>query len=127
MYRIHNCFKIAHFSHTVCQARYHFGKKQINRLTSFLITDPLSWQRMKPSQPSFSYASFQGMDPTFIRSSSGHLLMLLFGFRCIFTATDAIFCAKFVSIIHSLKTPNFSTLICFDRVSSIFVLFDIQV
>jgi len=36
--------------------------------------------------------------------------------RCIFTATDAIFCAKFVSIIHSLKTPNFSTLICFDRI-----------
>merc|ERR1719357_908971 len=36
--------------------------------------------------------------------------------RCIFTSTDAIFCAKFVSIIHSLKTPNFSTLICFDRI-----------
>ena len=37
--------------------------------------------------------------------------------RCIFTANDAIYCAKFVQVIHSLKTPNFSTLICFDRVS----------
>lgn len=40
--------------------------------------------------------------------------------RCIFTATDAIYCAKFVHVIHMLKTPNFSTLICFDRVSSQF-------
>ena len=39
--------------------------------------------------------------------------------RCIFTATDAIYCAKFVHVIHMLKTPNFSTLICFDRVSFI--------
>ena len=36
--------------------------------------------------------------------------------RCIFTASDAIYCAKFVHVIHMLKTPNFSTLICFDRV-----------
>ena len=36
--------------------------------------------------------------------------------RCIFTANDAIYCAKFVQVIHLLKTPNFSTLICFDRV-----------
>lgn len=37
--------------------------------------------------------------------------------RCIFTAIDAYYCAKFVQVIHLLKTPNFSTLICFDRVS----------
>ena len=36
--------------------------------------------------------------------------------RCIFTANDAIYCAKFVKVIHMLKTPNFSTLICFDRI-----------
>merc|ERR1712223_1627554 len=36
--------------------------------------------------------------------------------RCIFTANEAIYCAKFVQVIHSLKTPNFSTLICFDRI-----------
>lgn len=36
--------------------------------------------------------------------------------RAIFTAIDAVYCAKFVQVIHLLKTPNFSTLICFDRV-----------
>ena len=38
--------------------------------------------------------------------------------RCVFTASDAIYCAKFVQVIHNLKTPNFSTLLCFDRVRS---------
>ncbi|XP_076310399.1 THO complex subunit 2-like protein isoform X2 [Tachypleus tridentatus] len=36
--------------------------------------------------------------------------------RCIFTATDAVYCAAFVQLIHTLKTPNFSTLICYDRI-----------
>ncbi|XP_063232661.1 THO complex subunit 2 isoform X1 [Bacillus rossius redtenbacheri] len=35
--------------------------------------------------------------------------------RCTFTAADAIYCAKFVLTIHSLKTANFSTLLCYDR------------
>ena len=37
--------------------------------------------------------------------------------RCLFTQIDAYYCAKFIQIIHSLKTPNFSTIICYDRVS----------
>lgn len=37
--------------------------------------------------------------------------------RCCFTASDAVYCAKFIHILHDLKTPNFSTLICCDRVS----------
>lgn len=36
--------------------------------------------------------------------------------RCTFTALDAIYCAKFVHAIHSLKTANFSTLLCYDRI-----------
>lgn len=36
--------------------------------------------------------------------------------RCIFTHTDAMYCAKFVQTLHSLKTANFSTLLCYDRV-----------
>ncbi|CAH0560689.1 unnamed protein product [Brassicogethes aeneus] len=35
--------------------------------------------------------------------------------RCTFTQIDALYCAKFVQIIHMLKTPNFSTLLCYDR------------
>ncbi|KAH3839564.1 hypothetical protein DPMN_112996, partial [Dreissena polymorpha] len=36
--------------------------------------------------------------------------------RCCFTASDAVYCAEFIHILHSLKTPNFSTLICYDRI-----------
>ncbi|XP_013410006.1 THO complex subunit 2-like [Lingula anatina] len=36
--------------------------------------------------------------------------------RCCFTASDAVYCAKFIEVLHELKTPNFSTLICYDRI-----------
>ncbi|VDP05178.1 unnamed protein product [Soboliphyme baturini] len=36
--------------------------------------------------------------------------------RCLFSDLDAIFCAKFIQMMHSLKTRNFSTLICYDRI-----------
>ncbi|CAH1159617.1 unnamed protein product [Phaedon cochleariae] len=35
--------------------------------------------------------------------------------RCTFTQVDAVYCAKFVYTIHLLKTPNFSTLLFYDR------------
>lgn len=35
--------------------------------------------------------------------------------RTVFTAPDALYCAEFVHTVHSLKTPNFSTLLCYDR------------
>ncbi|XP_052738245.1 THO complex subunit 2 isoform X1 [Bicyclus anynana] len=35
--------------------------------------------------------------------------------RCIFTSSDALYCAEFVHTVHALKTPNFSTLLCYDR------------
>ncbi|KAJ8978313.1 hypothetical protein NQ317_008185 [Molorchus minor] len=35
--------------------------------------------------------------------------------RCTFTQIDALYCAQFVHTIHMLKTPNFSTLLCYDR------------
>jgi len=41
--------------------------------------------------------------------------------RCCFTASDAVYCAKFIHILHDLKTPNFSTLICYDRVSLLII------
>nr|XP_023020410.1 THO complex subunit 2 [Leptinotarsa decemlineata] len=37
--------------------------------------------------------------------------------RCTFTQIDAVYCAKFVHTIHLLKTPNFSTLLFYDRVN----------
>nr|CAB3266946.1 THO complex subunit 2-like [Phallusia mammillata] len=38
--------------------------------------------------------------------------------RSIFSPLDAVYCAKFIHILHQLKTPNFSTLLCFDRIFS---------
>ncbi|KAI8730812.1 THO complex subunit 2 [Biomphalaria glabrata] len=35
--------------------------------------------------------------------------------RCCFTASDAIYCGHFIQVLHNLKTPNFSTLITYDR------------
>ncbi|KAI5636702.1 transcription factor/nuclear export subunit protein 2 domain-containing protein [Phthorimaea operculella] len=35
--------------------------------------------------------------------------------RCVFTPHDALYCAEFVHTVHKLKTPNFSTLLCYDR------------
>nr|KAI8727140.1 THO complex subunit 2-like [Biomphalaria glabrata] len=36
--------------------------------------------------------------------------------HCCFTASDAIYCGHFIQVLHNLKTPNFSTLITYDRV-----------
>ncbi|XP_018897836.2 THO complex subunit 2 isoform X2 [Bemisia tabaci] len=35
--------------------------------------------------------------------------------RCVFTMVDALYCSKFVHTLHILRTNNFSTLLCFDR------------
>lgn len=37
--------------------------------------------------------------------------------RLCFTASDAVYCAKIISLLHSIKTANFASLICYDRVS----------
>jgi len=36
--------------------------------------------------------------------------------RSIFSALDAVYCAKMIHVLHQLKTNNFSTLLCFDRI-----------
>jgi len=35
--------------------------------------------------------------------------------RCIFSAQDAVYCANMIQQLHLMKTNNFSTLLCFDR------------
>ncbi|KAL0176837.1 hypothetical protein M9458_029167, partial [Cirrhinus mrigala] len=35
--------------------------------------------------------------------------------RCVFSAIDAVYCARFVELVHQQKTPNFCTLLCYDR------------
>jgi THO complex subunit 2 len=45
-----------------------------------------------------------------------HLIQYCIYPRCIFSANDAKFCAKFMSLMHSLGTANFSSLTLYDRV-----------
>jgi THO complex subunit 2 len=35
--------------------------------------------------------------------------------RCLFSLSDAVYCAKFIQFLHTSRTPNFSTLLFFDR------------
>jgi THO complex subunit 2 len=46
------------------------------------------------------------------------LLQLCIFPRCCFTALDAVYCGEFIHTLHTLKTPNFSTLLFYDRVFS---------
>lgn len=39
--------------------------------------------------------------------------------RCIFSSIDAVYCARFVELVHQQKTPNFCTLLCYDRVRAL--------
>ncbi|CAF3650173.1 unnamed protein product [Rotaria sordida] len=38
--------------------------------------------------------------------------------RCLLSEIDALYCAHFIRVIHDLITPNFSTIICYDRLFS---------
>jgi THO complex subunit 2 len=38
--------------------------------------------------------------------------------RCLLSEIDALYCAHFIRVIHDLATPNFSTIICYDRLFS---------
>ena len=41
--------------------------------------------------------------------------------RCAFSSVDAMYCAHFLYMLHINKTPNFSSLICYDRVNCIYL------
>ncbi|CAF2904258.1 unnamed protein product [Rotaria sp. Silwood2] len=38
--------------------------------------------------------------------------------RCLLNEIDALYCVHFIRVIHDLVTPNFSTIICYDRLFS---------
>ncbi len=38
--------------------------------------------------------------------------------RCLLSEIDALYCAHFIRVVHDLVTPNFSTIICYDRLFS---------
>lgn len=46
--------------------------------------------------------------------------------RCMSSDPDALFCAKFVELVHNLNTPNFSTYLLFKNVNLMFTAYFLQ-
>lgn len=49
------------------------------------------------------------------------LMQYCFFPRVCFSAVDALFASRFLLVMHQLQTPNFSTLLCYDRVRIILI------
>jgi THO complex subunit 2 len=47
--------------------------------------------------------------------------------RVTFSITDAIYCAKFVHLLHKIATPNLSTLSIYDFVRILIILSDLKI
>ncbi|XP_012259618.2 THO complex subunit 2 [Athalia rosae] len=99
------------------------GKKEQERYTT--LTEKLQDEKKKQEEhveKVFAYLR-QEKDSWFLSRSAKsaknetitQFLQLCLFPRCTFTTVDAMYCAKFVHTIHSLKTANFSTLLCYDR------------
>ncbi|XP_047355707.1 THO complex subunit 2 isoform X2 [Vespa velutina] len=99
------------------------GKKEQERYTTLI--EKLQDERRKQEEhveKVFAYLR-QEKDSWFLSRSAKsaknetitQFLQLCLFPRCTFTTVDAMYCAKFVHTIHSLKTANFSTLLCYDR------------
>ncbi|XP_015433412.1 PREDICTED: THO complex subunit 2 [Dufourea novaeangliae] len=99
------------------------GKKEQERYTTLI--EKLQDERRKQEEhveKVFAYLR-QEKDTWFLSRSAKsaknetitQFLQLCLFPRCTFTTVDAMYCAKFVHTIHSLKTANFSTLLCYDR------------
>lgn len=106
------------------------GKKEQERYTTLI--DKLQDEKKKQHEhvEKVMYRLKQEKDSWFLSRTAKsaknetitRFLQLCLFPRCTFTSIDAVYCAKFVQVIHTLKTPNFSTLLCYDRVR---VFFDI--
>lgn len=100
------------------------GKKEQERYTTLI--DKLQDEKKKQHEhvEKVMYRLKQEKDSWFLSRTAKsaknetitRFLQLCLFPRCTFTSIDAVYCAKFVQVIHILKTPNFSTLLCYDRV-----------
>ncbi|KAJ2950525.1 hypothetical protein O0L34_g8768 [Tuta absoluta] len=101
------------------------GKKEQERFNSLI--DKLQEERRRQQAHVASVqarlqASCAGWFPARAAKSAKNetvtrLMQLCLFPRCVFTPLDALYCAQFVHAVHKLRTPNFSTLLCYDRVS----------
>lgn len=99
------------------------GKKEQERYTTMI--EKLQDEKKKQEEHTEKVLAYlkQEKDSWFLSRSAKsaknetitQFLQLCLFPRCTFTTIDSMYCAKFVYTIHSLKTANFSTLLCYDR------------
>lgn len=94
---------------TLCEKLQDEKKKQSEHVDKIMY-------RLKLEKDSWFLAKATATKSTKNETITRFLQLCVFP-RCIFTQIDAVYCAKFIHIIHLLKTPNFSTLLFYDRVS----------
>ncbi|KAL3266220.1 hypothetical protein HHI36_010402 [Cryptolaemus montrouzieri] len=115
--------KLKQQSLAVLDSNSNKGKKEQERFAT--LVEKLQDEKKKQSEhvDKVMYRLKQEKDHWFISKTAKtaknetitRFLQLCLFPRCTFTAIDALYCAKFVHVIHMLKTPNFSTLLCYDR------------
>lgn len=114
--------KIKQLSLNVSEPNSSKGKKECERYQTLI--EKLQDEKRKQQEhvEKVMYRLRQEKDTWFVAKYAKNdtitrFLQLCIFPRCTYTAIDAVFCAKFLNIIHSLKTANFSTVLCYDRVS----------
>nr|CDS33837.1 tho complex subunit 2 [Hymenolepis microstoma] len=76
-------------------------KVHVDRIRAWLLTERNSW--------------FQSMSATKMDTVAQFLQYCIYP-RVFYTASDAVYAAQFIQVLHQLKTTQFATLICLDRI-----------
>ncbi|EDV24606.1 uncharacterized protein TRIADDRAFT_56575 [Trichoplax adhaerens] len=99
-------------------------KKEKERLTNLMEKLRTEEKKQKEHTERVKVRLSREKDTWFpLRTSKKDLRVLCFLQTCIFprgcfSEADAVYCAKFIFLVHSLKSPNFSTLLLFDKLFS---------
>ncbi|VDN97902.1 unnamed protein product, partial [Rodentolepis nana] len=76
-------------------------KVHVDRIRAWLLTERNSW--------------FQSTSATKMDTVAQFLQYCIYP-RVFYTASDAVYAAQFIQVLHQLKTAHFATLICLDRI-----------
>ncbi|KAM3175897.1 hypothetical protein ACTXT7_007579 [Hymenolepis weldensis] len=76
-------------------------KVHVDRIRAWLLSERNSW--------------FQSMSATKMDTVAQFLQYCIYP-RVFYTASDAVYAAQFIQVLHQLKTTQFATLICLDRI-----------
>lgn len=90
----------------------------MNRLSRELDTRRVHVDRIRAWLLSERDTWFQTMSATKTDTITQFLQLCVYP-RVFYTASDAVYAAQFIHVLHQLKAAQFSTLICLDRVGII--------